>query len=88
MRIPGNGLEDNWYMGGDPITLHTVGEFRERVCEILAPTYKLRDADGNAITIRMGEKGVLIVSSANLTDSRPDAAAGSGTADPRVRIQD
>ena len=66
MPIPGNGMRENWFMGPRAIVVDTLGDFDERVCVNLGPAFKLRSADGRAITVRMGsEAGVLVIEPAS-----------------------
>ena len=60
--IPGNHLQENWFMGSDPIKIRTLRELRERVLDELGESYRLQGPNGEIITIRMGkEAGVLII---------------------------
>ena len=61
--IPGNFLDDNWYMGTKPIPIKTLGELIDRTRK-LSPDFYLVDSNGNSITLRMGDNsGVLIIES-------------------------
>lgn len=52
-------LEDNWYMGPQPIDIPTLGELRERT-SMLTAKYPLSDGKGNKLIIRMGAHELII----------------------------
>ena len=62
MTLPGNHIEDNWYMGQQAIKIPTLSELKESI-EGFGGNFKLQDKEGNDLTIRMGKKGILIVES-------------------------
>lgn len=51
--IPGNHLQNNWYMGKAPIIVRTISDFRERT-EGFSGDFQLVDEDGNCLSLRMG----------------------------------
>ena len=59
--IPGNNLEDNWYMGSNSIEIDDLEEFKERIIDLLSKSYKLRTKEGMKIKIRLDQKGYLII---------------------------
>lgn len=57
--IPGNFLDDNWYMGTKPIQIKTLGDLLERT-RGLSLEFDLVDKNGNSLTLRMGDKVLII----------------------------
>ncbi len=55
-----NGLSDNWFMGTQPVQIRTLGELLEKI-EGFSPDFKLTDNSGNELTLRMGERGILVI---------------------------
>lgn len=52
-------LEDNWYMGPQPIDIPTLEELRERT-SMLTGLFKITDGRGNRLTIRIGDRELII----------------------------
>lgn len=58
--LPGNNLQDNWFMGPQPVEVPTLKELLDRVVGFNSD-YRLTDIKGRCIKIRMGEnKGVIV----------------------------
>jgi len=58
MGIPGNSVQDNWFMGNAPVSVNTLEDFLEKV-EGFFKGCLLRDEKGNKLAIRMGGKGII-----------------------------
>jgi hypothetical protein len=58
--IPGNFLQDNWYMGPGKADIDTLRDLFD-LLDGFSSTFRLEDGNGNKLTMRMGEDGVLII---------------------------
>ena len=61
--IPGNHLDDNWYMVKAPNPLNSLQEFKDAIVDF-SGSFKLQNEKGESIYIRMSnDLGVIIIDS-------------------------